>query len=58
MNGPGPLRVLVVGDPFMPASAYAEPLARLGGRVDVTTVQIDSVAFPAPRTESERKLRE
>ena len=58
MNGPGPLRVLVVGDPFMPASAYAEPLARLGDRVDVTSVQIDSVAFPAPRTESERTLRE
>jgi D-3-phosphoglycerate dehydrogenase len=58
VNGPGPLRVLVVGDPFMPASAYAEPLARLGDRVDVTSVQIDSVAFPAPRTESERKLRE
>ena len=58
MNGPGPLRVLVVGDPFMPASAYAEPLARLGGQVDVTSVQIDSVAFPVPRTESERTLRE
>ncbi len=58
MNGPGPLRVLVVGDPFMPASAYAEPLARLGDEVDVTSLQIDSVAFPAPRTESERTLRE
>jgi D-3-phosphoglycerate dehydrogenase / 2-oxoglutarate reductase len=58
VNGPGPVRVLVVGDPFMPASAYAEPLARLGDQVDVTSIQIDSVAFPAPRTESERILRE
>jgi len=58
VNRPGPLRVLVVGDPFMPVSAYAEPLAQLGDEVDVTSVQIDSVAFPPPRTESERKLRE
>jgi D-3-phosphoglycerate dehydrogenase / 2-oxoglutarate reductase len=58
VNSPAPLRVLVVGDPFMPASAYDEPLARLGADVDVTSLQIDSVAFPAPRTASERALRE
>jgi len=25
-----PVRVLVIGDPYMPSSAYAEPLAGLG----------------------------
>jgi D-3-phosphoglycerate dehydrogenase len=54
----GPLRILVVGDPYMPATAYAEPLAQLGDEINVTSIQIDSVALPPPRTESERKLRE
>ena len=53
------LRVLVVGDPYMPASAYTEALAGLPeGAVRVSTLQIDSVWFAPPRTESERRLRE
>ncbi len=52
------MRVLVVGDPYMPSSAYAEPLARLGDEVEVTSMQIEGVAFAPPRTESERRLRE
>ena len=52
------LRVLVVGDPFMPVSAYAEALAGLEGRVELSTMQIDEVASAPPVTESERRLRE
>ena len=38
------LRVLVVGDPYMPVSAYAGALAGLDGRVELSTMQIDEVA--------------
>jgi D-3-phosphoglycerate dehydrogenase len=52
------LRVLVVGDPYMPVSAYADALASLEGRVELSTLQIDDTWFAPPRTESERRLRE
>ena len=52
------MRVLAIGDPYMPVSAYAEPLARLGDEVEVTSMQIEGVAFAPPRTESEHRLRE
>ncbi len=57
------MRVLVIGDPYMPVSAYAEALASLkgasrDGRVGLSTMQIDEVTCPPPRTESERGLRE
>ena len=58
MTSPGPVHVLVIGDPYLPASAFAGPLAGLGGDVTVTSVQIEGVAFPPPRTESESRLRE
>ena len=48
------LRVLVVGDPYMPVSAYADALAGLDGRVELSTLQIDDVRFapPAPSPSS------
>jgi D-3-phosphoglycerate dehydrogenase / 2-oxoglutarate reductase len=52
------MRVLVVGDPYMPASIYAKPLVSLGDVVEVTSMQIDGIAFASPRTESEHRLRE
>jgi len=52
------LRVLVVGDPYMPVSAYAEALAELDGRIELSTMQIDDVWSAPARTESERRLRE
>jgi D-3-phosphoglycerate dehydrogenase len=65
---PQPLRVLVVGDPYMPVSAYADALAGLKGAglkgagpdglVELSTMQIDDVRFAPPRTDSERRLRE
>jgi len=58
MSRESPLRVLVVGDPFMPASAYTEPLAGLGDGVAVASLQIADIASAPPRTESERRLRE
>jgi D-3-phosphoglycerate dehydrogenase len=54
----GALRVLVVGDPYMPVSAYAEALASLDGQVKLSTVQIDELVSPPPRTASESRLRE
>jgi lactate dehydrogenase-like 2-hydroxyacid dehydrogenase len=42
-----PSRVLVVGDPYMPAGSYAEALAGLGGRVTVTSLEIGR-SEPAP----------
>lgn len=56
MNGAP--RVLVVGDPYMPVSAYAEALAGLDDRVLLSRLQIDEMASAPPRTESERRLRE
>ncbi len=63
MSLPQPARVLVVGDPYMPLSAYGDALASLAsasldGKVEVSTMQIDEVAFVPPRTDSERGLRE
>jgi D-3-phosphoglycerate dehydrogenase / 2-oxoglutarate reductase len=60
---PQPLRVLVVGDPYMPVSAYADALsdlegASLEGRIELSTMQIEDVWSAPPRTESERRLRE
>jgi D-3-phosphoglycerate dehydrogenase / 2-oxoglutarate reductase len=52
------MRILVVGDPYMPVSVYSEPLAALGERVTVTAMQIDGTATARPRTESEHRLRE
>jgi len=58
VSRPDPLRVLVVGDPYMPVSAFAGALAGLGEAVTVASMQIESVASAPPRTESERRLRE
>jgi D-3-phosphoglycerate dehydrogenase len=58
MSRHGPVRVLVVGDPFMPTSVYAPYLAVLVDRVAVDSVQITGMASTPPRTESERRLRE
>src|SRR3984957_12330896 len=51
-------RVLVVGDPYMPAAAYRGALARLGDQVVVTYLEIEGLTAAPPRTESERRLRE
>jgi len=51
-------RVLVVGDPYMPVSAYADALAGLRGQAELSTMQIDEVTCAPPATESERGLRE
>ena len=52
------MKVLVVGDPYMPVSAYAGALASLDNKVDLSTMQIDEARGTAPVTESERGLRE
>jgi len=60
---PRPMRVLVVGDPYMPVSAFSDALtglagAGLDGDVELSTLQIDVASPVPPRTESERRLRE
>ena len=54
--------LLVVGDPYMPVSAfsYADRAGRrrTRGQVELSTLQIDEVSPVPPRTESERRLRE
>ena len=52
------MRVLVVGDPYMPASVFTSALAGLDGAVAVTELQLGTLEAPPPRTESERGLRE
>ncbi len=58
MSQAGPLRVLVVGDPYMPAGIFAAAFAALGAAVTVTALQIEAMAAPPPLTESHRLLRE
>jgi D-3-phosphoglycerate dehydrogenase / 2-oxoglutarate reductase len=53
----GPVRVLAVGDPFMPAGLFTAALAGLRG-VAVTELQIASTEAAPPRTESGRAVRE
>jgi D-3-phosphoglycerate dehydrogenase len=53
-----PVRILVVGDPYMPASIFARAFAGLGDAVAVTELQIDSNTAVPPRTGSDRVLRE
>jgi D-3-phosphoglycerate dehydrogenase len=52
------VRVLAIGDPFMPVSRFAEALASLGEAVTVTRMQIDRTDAEPPRTDSEKRLRE
>lgn len=52
------MRVLAVGDPFMPVTGFAEALAGLGDAVTVTELQITTTGAEPARTESERGLRE
>ena len=50
------MKVLVVGDPYMPVSAYTEALAALDDLVDLSTMQIDRADGTPPVTASELVL--
>jgi D-3-phosphoglycerate dehydrogenase / 2-oxoglutarate reductase len=52
------VRVLVVGDSYMPASVFAAAFAGLADSVTLTQMQIDSTDAAPPRTESQRRLHE
>jgi D-3-phosphoglycerate dehydrogenase / 2-oxoglutarate reductase len=52
------VRVLAIGDPFMPVGSFAAALATLGDAVAVTQLQISRADAEPPRTPSERRLRE
>jgi D-3-phosphoglycerate dehydrogenase / 2-oxoglutarate reductase len=51
MTEADPVRVLAVGDPFMPAGLFGAALGRLGGAVAVTELQLaatEAAPLPAP----------
>ena len=52
------MRVLAIGDAYMPVNCFAKALASLGEAVTITQMQIDRTDSEPPRTESERRLRE
>ena len=52
------VRILAVGDPFVPASAFTRALAALGDAVTVAELQILDATVPPPRTESDQHIRE
>lgn len=52
------VRILAVGDPFMPAGAFTRAFAALGDAVTVTELQIEDAAAVPPRTPSEQLIRE
>jgi len=58
VSQPNQVRVLVVGDPYMPTGSYAEALAGLGDAVTVTSLQISRSEAAPPRTPSASRLRE
>jgi D-3-phosphoglycerate dehydrogenase len=58
VSHPDPLRVLAVGDSYMPASVFTAALAGLGDGVSVTELQLGTAHPAPPRTESDRSLRE
>ena len=53
-----PVRVLAIGDPYMPVGSFAEALASLGAAVEVTQMQISRTDAQPPLTPSEHQLRE
>jgi D-3-phosphoglycerate dehydrogenase len=52
------VRVLVVGDPYLPVNVFTDALAALDPPVQITSMQIDRADAEPPRTESELRLRE
>jgi D-3-phosphoglycerate dehydrogenase / 2-oxoglutarate reductase len=58
VTGAGRVRVLAVGDPFMPAGLFTAALAGLRGRITVTELQIASTEAAPARTHSQRAVRE
>jgi D-3-phosphoglycerate dehydrogenase len=54
----GHVRILAVGDPFIPVSAFTSALAAVGDAVSVTALQIEDAAAPPPRTASEELISE
>ena len=58
MSNAEPLRVLAVGDPFMPASAFTRALHDLGDAVAITELQIEQAVGAPARTASDARIRE
>ncbi|MDX2970133.1 NAD(P)-dependent oxidoreductase [Kribbella solani] len=56
--GSAPTRVLVVGDPYLPATVFERALSRLEGPVRTTSIQIERIDPEPARTPAEECLRE
>jgi D-3-phosphoglycerate dehydrogenase / 2-oxoglutarate reductase len=52
------VRILAVGDPFVPASVFTRALAVLGDAVTIAELQVLDATPSPPRTESEQRIRE
>lgn len=52
------MRVLVVGDPYMPAEVFRAPLEAIAPPVTISYSQIEQTRPAIPRTESEARVRE
>jgi len=53
-----PLRILAVGDPFMPAGVFRRALDDLGDAVATTELQIEQAVGAPPRTASDERIYE
>jgi D-3-phosphoglycerate dehydrogenase / 2-oxoglutarate reductase len=53
-----PVRILAVGDPFMPASVFTRALDDLGDAIAITEMQLEEAVAATPRTESDAQIRE
>jgi D-3-phosphoglycerate dehydrogenase len=52
------LRILVAGDPYIPATRFARGLERLEGEHDISYVEVDMARPFEPASESELRIRE
>jgi D-3-phosphoglycerate dehydrogenase len=52
------MKILVVGDSYMPTSVFSAALDRLGARYEVTYLQVDETRRFVPETDSERAIDE
>ena len=52
------MRILVVGDSYVPTEVFSEGLARLSGSHDIAYLQIDQSGAFEPASESELRIHE
>jgi len=58
VSAAGHVRILAVGDPYIPVSVFTAALAAVGDAASITALQIEEATAPPPRTASEELIRE